>query len=502
MPFLTQAKTNWKFLLIVIVLAIIVGGGIWGYLQMTEKEFEIPPVDILERVIGDETVDWLTYRNEEYGFEVKYPEDFEEYGYEKKSDSFSAQSKKTRYSIHINVVTGKSSFREYLLEIEDIRAKAYGGGPSVTVLRKQEMNILDKPAMHQEIQSLAATLPGIETFIDITPKMIISISVRGGDWDSSFESLRELNNQILSTFRFIEEREIDKCKNIQDSYQRKICISTLAISSNDPSLCEEITESKHREGCFASFGIGIGKNGSCELCDGIQSVIAKRYCMLQVTAISEAYKFCGGLDINIEDFFKKYTDGEFRFSFYYPVDNELRISENEISFSYSDDITVEKKEADKGGYLFFEYMPAGGAVVPWTSYTFYDDKGECVNYFREYQEDWDTNRREIVEKEEDNPGETEMPPVGHHINNPGFYTVSGLPVFPQYVRWSHYNIVCLYPDKFLNIRMGQSGELTFFLDAFTKTITRTDQDVEDKKNKKALVEEFLAHQMLFFGTPY
>jgi len=28
MPFLTQGKTNWKFLLIVIVLAVIVGVGI------------------------------------------------------------------------------------------------------------------------------------------------------------------------------------------------------------------------------------------------------------------------------------------------------------------------------------------------------------------------------------------------------------------------------------------------------------------------------------------
>jgi len=31
MPFIAQGKTNWKFLLIVIILAIIVGGGIWIY---------------------------------------------------------------------------------------------------------------------------------------------------------------------------------------------------------------------------------------------------------------------------------------------------------------------------------------------------------------------------------------------------------------------------------------------------------------------------------------
>jgi len=38
MAFLTQGKTNWKFLLIVIILAIIVGGGILSYLEYFKKE--------------------------------------------------------------------------------------------------------------------------------------------------------------------------------------------------------------------------------------------------------------------------------------------------------------------------------------------------------------------------------------------------------------------------------------------------------------------------------
>ena len=198
--------------------------------------------------------------------------------------------------------------------------------------------------------------------------------------------------------------------------------------------------------------------------------------------------------------FEKYTDEEFGFSFYYPKDSRPEISENEIRFFYPDDdgITIEKKQIERGSYLFSEYMPAGGGIPPWTSYAFYDDRGECVNYFRTYEEDF-TARAEIIEKEEDSPGKTEMPPVGHHINNPDFYTVSGLSVFTQYIRWSHYNIACLYPDKFLNIRMGQSGGPTVFLDAFTKTITRTGQDIEDKKIKKTLIEEFIASHIFSFG---
>ena len=93
-----------------------------------------------------------------------------------------------------------------------------------------------------------------------------------------------------------------------------------------------------------------------------------------------------------------------------------------------------------------------------------------------------------------------MPPVGHYLKDSSFYTMSGLSVFSQWMRWgAHYNIVCLYPDKFLEIDIEEGGILFSFMDAFTKTIIRTDQIVEDKKIKKALIEEFIASKVLSFG---
>ena len=53
MPFLTQTKTNWKFIGIVVVLALIVGGGILSYLQMIEKELEGPPLYVLEKEVEE-----------------------------------------------------------------------------------------------------------------------------------------------------------------------------------------------------------------------------------------------------------------------------------------------------------------------------------------------------------------------------------------------------------------------------------------------------------------
>ena len=44
MPFLIQGKTNWKYILIVLILAIIVGGGIFFWI----KTQEIPPAEFPE----------------------------------------------------------------------------------------------------------------------------------------------------------------------------------------------------------------------------------------------------------------------------------------------------------------------------------------------------------------------------------------------------------------------------------------------------------------------
>ncbi len=75
MPFLTQGNTNWKFIGIVVVLAIIVGLGVW-FLSDLEQETPIISEEELTEDIEEETADWQTYRNEELGIEFKYPSDF------------------------------------------------------------------------------------------------------------------------------------------------------------------------------------------------------------------------------------------------------------------------------------------------------------------------------------------------------------------------------------------------------------------------------------------
>lgn len=76
MTFLKEGKTNWKYILIILFLAAIVGGGILWWVEKQEVPLvELPEIKKPEKV-EDETANWKTYSNEEYGFKIKYPKDW------------------------------------------------------------------------------------------------------------------------------------------------------------------------------------------------------------------------------------------------------------------------------------------------------------------------------------------------------------------------------------------------------------------------------------------
>jgi len=57
-----------------VIIVILIGGGIlaWQYFWVP-KEVKAPEEKAPEEIVEDETANWKTYRNEEYGYEIKYP---------------------------------------------------------------------------------------------------------------------------------------------------------------------------------------------------------------------------------------------------------------------------------------------------------------------------------------------------------------------------------------------------------------------------------------------
>jgi len=235
MPFITQGKTNILYLLTVIIVAIIVGTGLlyYYYLWIVELETKLAKLEL--RVPRNETADWKIYRNEEYGFEIKYPmswfayndtklgfaaiSTFSQEKYEKYFGTTDKEKLGENYGlIHIDYIAGKplEEIFESAKRIIEKTQEIPGAPFKIKEFATNEINIggskgygLYYRTIYPEQAYYKEGVYGIYLILDKHSEGIIGFEGKftGIDIDKNKETYKKYAknfSQMISTFKFLE----------------------------------------------------------------------------------------------------------------------------------------------------------------------------------------------------------------------------------------------------------------------------------------------------------
>ena len=215
---LKEGKTNWKYILIVVISALIVGvGTLWWVKKQKVSFVEFPEIEKPEKV-EDETANWETYRNDDIGFLMKYPSDWEVGIFSKGEYGAITFDHRDELGYLCSILVSKS------LNYDDERGRPITFEEMVTDLETKGEEIVSD-ITGQGVRNLSMeqiiidNIPAIKLcwlndygdrgciVFSVLEKDIFSINHMS---KSKQEKCQNTFNQILSTFRFIK---IDETSN-------------------------------------------------------------------------------------------------------------------------------------------------------------------------------------------------------------------------------------------------------------------------------------------------
>lgn len=204
-------------LVLLVVLLVFVGVMAIAYFWFSLTLIGPGSVDIkTPQPITNEFADWKTYRNEEYGFEIKYPSPFIEPGAGSKDIDFTYWSEKytssiTGFSIYPTKNSEKMSLDDYfkknvdrtgsLIREKDFVFKILPGGGEMYFLEERNL-----PLANEYFDSDQG--PVCSYFIMSPNRDYVFIALCPGEDNGNLDDIfgpnatNNLGRQILSTFKF------------------------------------------------------------------------------------------------------------------------------------------------------------------------------------------------------------------------------------------------------------------------------------------------------------
>jgi len=206
---------RWLPTIIGVAIVVFVGGGALAYQawwsgpsepEIQESKTETTPAEFPkagERLTEDETADWKTYRNEEFGFEVKYPE----------------SSRINGNRIDLSFASGTTLSEKYLVINTKKSIAAECSNPMNTMIRETELVSIDSIEFKKEVggEGAAGSIYDSVSYSTQKDNQCIGLSfvLRSGSPGAYDPDLRpevfdreeesKIFDQILSTFRFIDQ---------------------------------------------------------------------------------------------------------------------------------------------------------------------------------------------------------------------------------------------------------------------------------------------------------
>lgn len=211
MAFLKEGKTNWKFIIIILAFAILVGGGVLFWIKIQEVSLiKFPGLKNPEKPLQDKTADWETYRNEEYGYEIKYPKDWMLDEGQKEAVTINSPENE---KLHKKIESGEVYGEGYMRDITIIYYNSIPGGTFDEFVKRELISSLN-PVNFAGQNAYEAIMGHFGAYhsILIEKNNHLYIIQFGNREDKS--KLTKTDNQILSTFKFTKKDETAKCSSI------------------------------------------------------------------------------------------------------------------------------------------------------------------------------------------------------------------------------------------------------------------------------------------------